>query len=94
MLVSLSLRFATLAMMWQGESPMSNKVYDEILKRASDELNREELLRLSEQLTIRAVNKGPQKPRSLRELRGLGKEVWGDIDPDEYVAKERDSWDG
>lgn len=73
---------------------MSNEVYEEILKRASDELSREELLKLSEQLTIQAVNKGPQKSRSLRELRGLGKEVWGDIDPDDYVAKERDSWDG
>lgn len=73
---------------------MSNEVYEEILKRASDELSREELLKLSEQLTIQAVNKGPQKSHSLRELRGLGKEVWGDIDPDEYVAKERDSWDG
>jgi len=25
---------------------------------------------------------------------GLGKEIWDGIDPDEYVAKERDSWDG
>ena len=24
---------------------------------------------------------------------GLGKEVWGDLDPDEYVRKEREDWD-
>jgi hypothetical protein len=74
--------------------PMSDNAYDEILKRASDELSREEMLKLSEQLTIQAVNKNPKNPRNLRELRGLGKEVWGNIDPDDYVAKERDSWDG
>jgi hypothetical protein len=73
---------------------MADKAYDEILKRASDELSREELLSLSEQLTLQAQKKKSEKPRSLRELRGLGKEVWGDIDPDEYVAQERDSWDG
>ena len=27
-------------------------------------------------------------------LEGLGAEIWKGIDPDEYVAKERDSWDG
>lgn len=72
---------------------MAEKAYDEILKRASDELSREELLRLSEALTIQAVQKPPAKPRSIMELQGLGKEIWEGIDPDEYVAQERDSWD-
>jgi AbrB family looped-hinge helix DNA binding protein len=27
------------------------------------------------------------------ELRGLGKEVWADIDTDEWLQQERDSWD-
>lgn len=72
---------------------MAEKAYDEILKRAADELSREELLRLSEALTIQAVHKSPSKPRSIMELRGLGKEIWEGIDPDEYVAQERDSWD-
>ena len=73
---------------------MPNRSYDEILKRASDELSREELLKLSEELTIQAVHKSPKNPRSILELRGLGKEVWKGVDPDEYVAQERDSWDG
>lgn len=29
--------------------------------------------------------------RSVLELRGLGKEIWGNIDAHEYVNQERDS---
>lgn len=32
--------------------------------------------------------------RSIRELRGLGKEIWEGIDAQEYVNQERDSWTG
>jgi hypothetical protein len=31
--------------------------------------------------------------RSLRELRGLGKEIWTDVDAQEYVDQLRDEWD-
>jgi len=27
------------------------------------------------------------------QLSGLGREVWEGIDPDEYVRRERESWD-
>jgi hypothetical protein len=30
---------------------------------------------------------------SIRELRGLGKELWGDIDPAAHVEAERRGWD-
>jgi hypothetical protein len=33
------------------------------------------------------------KLHSILELRGLGKELWKDVDPVEYVRTERDSWD-
>ena len=33
------------------------------------------------------------RPQSILELRGLGKELWKDIDPAAHVASERDSWD-
>lgn len=33
-----------------------------------------------------------QKPLSLKNLKGLGKEIWKDIDVDEYIKKERESW--
>jgi plasmid stability protein len=36
---------------------------------------------------------GPPVPRSILELRGLGKDCWEGIDPVAYVRAERDSWD-
>ena len=35
----------------------------------------------------------PKRKRQLTELRGLGKEVWGGIDAQEYVNEMRDEWD-
>ena len=35
----------------------------------------------------------PEAPRSIMELKGLGKECWEGIDPVAYVRAERDSWD-
>lgn len=32
--------------------------------------------------------------RSIREFRGLGKEMWAGIDAQEYVNQERESWTG
>lgn len=33
------------------------------------------------------------KKSSVKELRGLGKKVWEDIDVEQYVKRERDSWE-
>ncbi len=33
-----------------------------------------------------------KKPSSLKNLKGLGKEIWKDIDVDEYIKNERESW--
>jgi hypothetical protein len=35
----------------------------------------------------------PQPKRSLRELRGLGKEIWAGIDAQDYINQQRDEWD-
>lgn len=32
-------------------------------------------------------------PRSILELRGLGQELWDDVDAAEYVDRERRTWD-
>ena len=32
------------------------------------------------------------KPLSLRGLKGLGKEIWKDVDVEDYIKKERESW--
>ena len=36
---------------------------------------------------------GQPNLHSILELRGLGKDLWKDIDPVEHVRAERDSWD-
>ncbi len=33
------------------------------------------------------------RPLSILELRGLGKELWRDVDPAAHVQRERASWD-
>lgn len=69
---------------------MSSAAYNEILQRARLELSLEEKNRLAFELLQSKI----QKNRSITELRGLGKEIWEGINPDEYIAEERDSWDG
>jgi hypothetical protein len=32
-------------------------------------------------------------PPKITDLKGLGKEVWKDIDVEDYIKKERESWD-
>jgi hypothetical protein len=34
----------------------------------------------------------PSRSRSLLELKGLGKELWAQIDVEDYINQERDSW--
>ena len=34
------------------------------------------------------------RPRSILELDGLGKEVWGSVDARDYIDRERASWNG
>lgn len=32
------------------------------------------------------------KPLSLKHLKGLGKEIWKDVDIEDYINRERESW--
>ena len=68
---------------------MSTRLTIEELIEAAIQLGPEERLRL-----IRALSESPAEPKhDIRELRGLGKEVWNNIDAQEYVNAERDSWE-
>lgn len=51
-------------------------------------------LRLIAELTSRLSGKVENKSRSLLELEGLGQEVWLGVDVDEYLRRERTSWNG
>lgn len=46
------------------------------------------------QASSTSSREAPRKQHSIRELRGLGKEVWAGIDVQTYIREERDSWDG
>ncbi len=73
---------------------MAVSEYLEVLDRASHLTSQEKvelLAELANQLRVDGVQ--PAK-RSIKELRGLGKEIWLGIDAQEYVNRERDSWGG
>lgn len=72
---------------------MAKSPYDELIDQVK-RLSVEEQQRLVEELTQHAARENGDAPRSILELEGLGAELWQGIDPDEYVAKERDSWGG
>lgn len=73
---------------------MSAATYASVL-HLSDSLSRDEKLRLIRELAIRAEeDSGTSKERSVLELSGLGKEIWNGVDAQEYVSRERASWNG
>ncbi len=67
--------------------------YDEILRRAKS-LSKEEQIRLLVALTESTGRRNGDQSHSITDLKGLGKEIWKGVNPDEYVAGERDTWDG
>ncbi|MCK4766033.1 MAG: hypothetical protein KAW12_27790 [Candidatus Aminicenantes bacterium] len=53
-------------------------------------------LQILEKLVRLLKSPGPieaGKKHSLLELEGLGEEIWKDINVDEYIDQERNSWD-
>jgi len=42
------------------------------------------------QIIMKKINL--QKPLSLKSLKGLGKEIWKDVDIEEYINRERNNW--
>jgi hypothetical protein len=72
---------------------MAANPYEDILKRAQAELTQDQQQRLSEVLAQHSGRKNGGT-HSILDLEGLGADVWENVDPDDYVAKERDSWGG
>ena len=73
---------------------MSADSYDDILKRAQDELTTDQQSRLAEELLMRVARRNGGRRYNITDLKGLDKEIWYGIDPDDYAARERDLWDG
>ncbi len=57
-------------------------------------LNTDEQLTLLEIISARLKKSiGQKKKNSIMQLEGLGANIWKGIDAQDYVKKERDSWD-
>ena len=75
---------------------MSTNVYEEALNYARQLPTDEQLLLLQElaALVRQQITIKEEPLHSFLELEGLGKEVWGDIDAQEYINQEREAWNG
>ena len=73
---------------------MADYGYEAVLQ-AIEKLSPADRLRLVSELTGKVPHRtGELRQHSILELRGLGKEVWAGVHPDEYVEQERASWNG
>jgi hypothetical protein len=72
---------------------VSKTPYEDV-KRSAEALEPADQLRLIAELSSRLSGMLGGKARSLLELEGLGREVWQGVDVDEYLRRERSSWDG
>lgn len=73
---------------------MATHTYESALQIA-ESLSPEDQRRLLEELTARSAKAAAAEPQhSIMELCGLGAEIWEGIDAQEYVNRERASWDG
>jgi hypothetical protein len=69
-------------------------IYREI-RRPVEHLTLEEQLCLLEEIAAMVRRRvSPNPKRSIMELERLGKEIWQGIDAQEYVDRERSSWNG
>jgi len=73
---------------------MSTVTYSEILSHIQ-RLTPADQLRLLEELAVLVRHQIAIQPRrSILELQGLGKDIWSELEPQEYVDRERASWNG
>lgn len=73
---------------------ISKKSLEELLGLIA-QLTEQEQLELIAQLSARLAQKGRCQPQPLTwmQMMGLGAEIWKGIDAQEYVNRERASWD-
>lgn len=73
---------------------MSKPTYEDVLIRAQQLDPAEQIHLLEELASLVRQQMTPQTRRSILELQGLGKEIWQDVDVEDYIEQERDSWSG
>lgn len=73
---------------------MSTTVYRRVLQQVQLLEPADQLRLLEELAAIIRRQAALQTRRSILELRGLGKEIWKNVDAQKYVDQERASWNG
>jgi len=73
---------------------MSTIAYDQVLDQARRLAPDDQLRLLGELAALLQRQITHRKRRSILELEGLGKEIWQGMDAQEYVDRERASWNG
>jgi hypothetical protein len=66
----------------------------ESAKKSLEALGLVDQLRLAAEIVSRVSGELSQQPRSLLELDGLGQELWQSVDVEDYLRRERSSWNG
>jgi hypothetical protein len=79
---------------WRGRIDMSSEAYRTIRNQVR-QLSADEQFQLLEDLVVMLWQGTTRKSKhSIRELEGLGKEVWKGVDVEEYIRQERGSCGG
>ncbi len=65
---------------------------DDLYRRLKERARRQHRSVAQEVTHILSQAVAEPQPLSILELRGLGREVWGDADAARHVAEERESW--
>lgn len=65
---------------------------DVLYERLQERAEREQRSLAQQVIHLLEASVGQPTSQSILELRGLGKELWNDIDPLEHVRAERNSW--
>ncbi len=73
---------------------MASHSYKEILDNIQKMAPSEQFQLLEELVKLLRGQISPRSRRSILELRGLGKEIWRDIKVEDYISRERNSWNG
>ncbi len=73
---------------------MSTTAYYEVLSQVQRLTPADQLRLLEELASLVRRQVTTRARRSILELQGLGKEIWQGIDTQEYVDRERASWNG
>jgi hypothetical protein len=76
-----------------GDVLVGAREYHDLLDRV-ERLESQEQLRLLGDIAATLRRRTGGRPASILELQGLGKEVWDSVDAQEYVERERASWNG